>query len=396
MANLLKIKVSKVFSQTIKAKNKIVLNIGGARSGKSYALAQLLIMKALNYSGLNIGIARKTMPALKMTARRLVLDLLKQYGLYQTNLFNKTENYYQLNKSRLQFFSLDDPEKIKSTEFNFLWLEEATDFTYQDYLVLLTRLSAPTPQGLKNQMFLTLNPTDINCWIAKYLLNQKDVCVIKSTYKDNKFLSKDYIETLLSLKNYNKQAYKVFALGQWGSSETLIYTNWQMTEQVPSSYDEVFWGLDFGFNNPAALVKIFVKDQIYFIEEKLYKTHLTNSLLIEELKTLIPQSERGQIIYADSAEPDRIAEISSAGFNIKPALKSVLNGIMFVKSCALNIIKESPNLTKEIQSYSWKTTLNGQLTEDPIKYNDHALDALRYALYTHKMHQGHEVQISFI
>ncbi len=396
MSNLLKIKVSKVFSQTIKAKSKIVLNIGGARSGKSYALAQLLIMKALNHPGLNIGIARKTMPALKMTARRLVLDLLKQYNLYQTSAFNKTENYYQLNKSRLQFFSLDDPEKIKSTEFNYLWLEEATDFTYQDYLVLLTRLSAPTEEGLKNQIFLTLNPTDINCWIAKYLLNQKEVCLIKSTYKDNKFLSKDYIETLLSLKNYNKQAYKIFALGEWGSSETLIYQNWQMAQAEPSSYDEVFWGLDFGFNNPTALVKIFVKDQIYFIEEKLYKTHLTNTLLIEELKNFIPEKDRAQIIYADSAEPDRIAEISAAGFNIKPALKSVLDGIMFVKSCALNIIKESPNLTKEIQSYSWKTTLNGQLTEDPVKYNDHALDALRYALYTHKTHQGHEVQISFI
>ncbi|MBR4508937.1 MAG: PBSX family phage terminase large subunit [Elusimicrobiaceae bacterium] len=396
MSNLLKIKVSKVFSQTIKAKSKIVLNIGGARSGKSYAMAQLLIMKALNYPGLNIGIARKTMPALKMTARRLVLDLLKQYGLYQTSAFNKTENYYQLNKSRLQFFSLDDPEKIKSTEFNYLWLEEATDFTYQDYLVLLTRLSAPTKEYLKNQIFLTLNPTDINCWIAKYLLNQKDVCLIKSTYKDNKFLSKDYIETLLSLKDYNKQAYKIFALGEWGSSETLIYTNWQMAEQAPNSYDEIFWGLDFGFNNPTALVKIFVKDKIYFIEEKLYKTHLTNTLLIEELKTIIPEQERSQIIYADSAEPDRIAEISSAGFNIKPALKSVLDGIMFVKSCALNIIKVSPNLIKEIQSYSWKTTLNGQLTEDPIKYNDHALDALRYGLYTHKTHQGHVAQISFI
>lgn len=396
MPNLLKIKVSKVFSHTIKAKSKIVLNIGGARSGKSYATAQLLIMKALNYPGLNIGIARKTMPALKMTARRLVLDLLKQYGLYQSAAFNKTENYYQLNKSRLQFFSLDDPEKIKSTEFNYLWLEEATDFTYQDYLVLLTRLSAPAPSGLKNQMFLTLNPTDINCWIAKYLLNQKDVCLIKSTYKDNKFLSKDYIETLLSLKDYNKQAYKIFALGEWGSSETLIYTNWQIAQQAPDSYDEVFWGLDFGFNNPTALVKIFVKDKIYFIEEKLYKTHLTNTLLIEELKTLIPEQARSQTIYADSAEPDRIAEISAAGFNIKPALKNVLDGIMFVKSCALNIIKESPNLTKEIQSYSWKTTLNGQLTEDPVKYNDHALDALRYALYTHKTNQGHEVQISFI
>ena len=114
MSKDLKIKVSKVFTKTLKAKTKVVLNIGGARSGKSYALAQLLIMKALNYEGLNIGITRKTMPALKMTARRLVLDLISSYGLYQTSAFNKTENYYQLNKSRLQFFSLDDPEKIKS------------------------------------------------------------------------------------------------------------------------------------------------------------------------------------------------------------------------------------------------------------------------------------------
>lgn len=396
MANLLKIKVNPVFKKNLKAQSKIVLNIGGARSGKSYAMAQLLIMKALNYPELNIGITRKTMPALKMTARRLVLDLLSKYGLYRQNAFNKTENYYQLNKSRLQFFSLDDPEKIKSSEFNYLWLEEATEFSYQDYLVLLTRLSAPTPQGLKNQMFLTLNPTDINCWIAKYLINQKEVCIIKSTYKDNKFLSKDYVETLLSLKNYNKQAYKVFALGEWGAKETLIYTNWQIAEKEPSSYDEIFWGLDFGFNNPTALVKIFIKDNIYFIQEKLYKNHLTNTLLIEELKTLIPKQERAQTIFADSAEPDRIAEISSAGFNIKPALKNVLDGIMFVKSCALNIIKESPNLLREIQTYSWKTTLNGQITEEPVKYDDHALDALRYALYTHKASQNQSAQISFI
>ena len=396
MPNCLKIKVGKVFKETLKAQSKIILNIGGARSGKSYALAQLLIMKALNYPGLNIGITRKTMPALKMTARRLILDLLSQYGLYQSANFNKTENYYQLNKSRLQFFSLDDPEKIKSSEFNYLWLEEATEFTYQDYLVLLTRLSAPTQEPLKNQIFLTLNPTDINCWIAKYLLNQKEVCVIKSTYRDNKFLSKDYIQTLLSLKTYNKQAYKIFALGEWGASDSLIYTNWQPVQKEPLSYDEIFWGLDFGFNNPTALVKIFLKDKIYFVEEKLYKTHLTNTLLIEELKKLISLKERSQIIYADSAEPDRIAEISSAGFNIKPALKNVLDGIMFIKSCALNIIKESPALIKELQSYSWKTTLNGQITEEPVKFNDHALDALRYAIYTHKTEQEKEVQISFI
>ena len=118
-------------------------------------------------------------------------------------------------------------------------------------------------------------------------------------------------------------------------------------------------------------------------------------MLIEELKTLIPEQDRAQIIFADSAEPDRIAEISAAGFNIRPALKNVLDGIMFIKSCALNIIKESPNLLREIQNYSWKTTLNGQITEDPVKFNDHALDALRYAIYTHKSSQNNGVQISF-
>ena len=119
-------------------------------------------------------------------------------------------------------------------------------------------------------------------------------------------------------------------------------------------------------------------------------------MLIEELKNLIPPESRAQTIYADSAEPDRIAEIYSAGFNVKPALKSVLDGIMFVKSCFLNIIKESPNLLREIQNYSWKTTLNGQITEEPVKYEDHAMDALRYALYTHKTSQNQGVQISFI
>ena len=384
MKTTTKFKVGRIFKENYKAREQTIVNIGGARSGKSYAMAQLLIMRALNQTSL-IAITRKTMPALKMTAFRLVMELLEKYGLFQSGKLNKTENFYLLGKSRIQFFSLDDPEKIKSSEFNYIWMEEATEFTYQDYLILLTRLSAPKETGMINQIFLTLNPTDSNSWIAKKLIHRDGIKVIRSSYKDNPFLSKEYIDTLLSLKDYDKNAYEVYALGNWGRSDKIIYTNWRSVDEPPPAPQEIIWGLDFGFNNPAALVKIGIKDAAFCAEEKLYRSGLTNEALIEELKNIIPREDRNQTIYADAAEPARIEAIYRAGFNIKAGDKNILNGIMAVKSCRdFLITKKSVNLIKEIESYSWKSDLNGNILEEPVKFNDHALDALRYAIYSYK------------
>ena len=379
-----KFKVSRIFKENFAARQQTVLNIGGARSGKSYAIAQLLIMRALNHSVL-IAVSRKTMPALKMTAFRLITDLLKKYGLYGSAKLNKTELFYLLGGSRIQFFSLDDAEKIKSSEFNYIWLEEATEFTYQDYLILLTRLSAPKADGLTNQIFMTLNPTDQNHWIAKKLLSAPDVKIIHSTYKDNPFLSAEYINTLEQLKTRDKNAYEVYTLGEWGKSDKMIYKNWQIIPNAPQNPQEVIFGLDFGFNNPTALVKVYIKDGCFFAEEKLYQTGLTNEALIRTLKALLDGQEQGFCIYADCAEPARIEALYREGFNIKPADKNVLNGIMAVKACgSLGIIRNSPNLIREIETYAWKTDLNGNILEDPVKFCDHALDALRYAIYTYK------------
>ena len=390
------IKVNKIFQQTFKATTTTVVNVGGARSGKSYAMAQLLIYKAVNEI-CQIAITRKTMPALKMTAMRLILNLLKEYNLFAPACLNKTENTYKMGRSMFQFFSLDDPEKIKSSEFNYIWMEEATEFTYQDYAVLLTRLSAPIINGKKNQILLTLNPTDINSWIYKKLLTQQDITVIKSTYKDNNFLQKSYINTLLSLKNYDENAYKVFALGEWGASEKIIYKNWSLVDEMPLNPSEIFYGLDFGFNNPTALVQIYVYDGKFYAKEILYQSGLTNTALTEKLKTLLKDQET-KTIYADAAEPNRIAEIASSGLNIKPAQKNVLNGIMSVKNDNFFVLKSSVNLIKELQTYSWKSDNNGNILEEPIKFNDHLLDALRYAIYTYKneLKQSIVADINFI
>ena len=390
------IKVSKVFKQTFKANTTTVINVGGARSGKSYAMAQLLIYKAVNEI-CQIAVTRKTMPALKMTAMRLILNLLKEYNLFTPACLNKTENTYKMGKSMFQFFSLDDPEKIKSSEFNYIWLEEATEFTYQDYAVLLTRLSAPIINGKHNQILLTLNPTDINSWIYKKLFTQKDITVIKSTYKDNNFLQKSYINTLLSLKNYDENAYKVFALGEWGASEKIIYKNWSLVEELPQNPSEIFYGLDFGFNNPTALVQVAVYDGKFYAKEILYQSGLTNTALTDKLKILL-NGQESKTIYADAAEPNRIAEIAASGLNIKPAQKNVLNGIMSVKSDNFFVTKSSTNLIKELQTYSWKSDANGNILEEPVKFNDHLLDALRYAIYTYKneLSQSTAANINFI
>ena len=86
-------------------------------------------------------------------------------------------------------------------------------------------------------------------------------------------------------------------------------------------------------------------------------------------------------IFADSAEPQRIEEIYRAGFDIHPARKiSVRDGIDFVKRFKLYIDKESTNIIKEIKFYSYKVDKNGKVLDEPVKLNDHAMDAIRYAI----------------
>ena len=146
MPREIEVKATGVFLKNMEATAKTVVNFGSARSSKSHSIAQGLIMRANNYPGRRIGITRKTLPSLKRTAYRLVQDLLIAYERYSPDLHNKTDLCFELsNSSRFEFFGLDNPERIKSAEFHEIWMEEANEFTWGDYLTLLTRLSAKEP-----------------------------------------------------------------------------------------------------------------------------------------------------------------------------------------------------------------------------------------------------------
>lgn len=370
------IQVTPIFDRTAECQAKTIVNVGGARSSKSWSIAQLLVTKLLSEKRKTIGVCRKTFPALRMTAYKLVIDLLKDYGVFNPARLNKTEHTYIYGDNIIYFFSLDDPEKIKSTEFNYIWIEEANEFTYEDYVILKLRLSAPTIKTQPNHIYLSLNPIDGSNWIAKKLVEEADVAVIHSTYLDNPFLDADYIKILKQLIYEDENYYKIYTLGEWGLLEERIYSNYRIVDAFPSERQAMAYGLDFGFVNPSVIVKIAICNREVFIEERLYQAGLTNSDLIEFLS----HEERADI-YADPTELQMIEEISRAGHNVYPANKDVKLGIDLCKRQALNITKESINGITEIRGYRYKKDKGGNVLEEPVKYNDHFMDAMRYGIY---------------
>lgn len=298
-------------------------------------------------------------------------DIMRNEGLYKQELHNKTELTYRFRTNEIEFISVDQPQKVRGRKRQYLWMNEANEFSLEDYRQLSMRT--------EGSIFMDFNPSDEFHWIYDHVLTRDDSELIKSTYIDNPFLPRSIVKEIETYKTLDQNYWRVYGLGERGVSELKIYSHWKIDER--QEFDETIYGLDFGFNNPTALVRIGIKDQQYYWKELLYESHLTNTELINRLKDMKLGNAR---IYADSAEPQRIEEIRKAGFNIKPSDKDVKKGIDHIKSHAFYITKDSVNLLKEVKSYSWKEK-DGRALDEPVKQYDHLLDAGRYAVHTHSL-----------
>ena len=162
-----------VFEKNRESKATVVINVGGAGSSKSYSIAQLFIEKLVTEQNKVFGVIRKTFPALRMTSMGLILGLLKEYGVYRESQHNKTANTYTYGTNVMWFFSIDEADKIKSTNFSYIWIEEANELDWESYTILKLRLRAPVKKGEINQMFLSCNPSDSFGFIATKLCGVK-------------------------------------------------------------------------------------------------------------------------------------------------------------------------------------------------------------------------------
>lgn len=321
-----------------------------------------------------IDICRKTFPALKATVYRDFLEIMKKLGLYSEANHNKTDNIYKLGQSEIHFYSADHEQKLRGRKRDILWLNEANEFKYDDWRQYVFR----TP----GRIFLDYNPSDEFHWIYDYVLTRDDCTFIRSTYKDNTTLDLQTIREIERLKEEDPDYWRVFGEGERGTSREIIWSKWDIQWEEKPAISPIF-GLDFGYSNPMALVEARIYEREAFIEQKIYEAQMTTDDLIDRLRQIVP---KGAEIYADSAEPDRIEQIYRAGFNIKPAEKAVKAGIDAVNTFQLHINPSSAEMIKEIQNYKFKVDKNGNRLEEPVKFNDHAMDALRYALFTDKQH----------
>ena len=363
------IDTTNVFHKAYKSSTRITCLQGGTRSSKTYSLCQLFIVKALRETGKVFTICRKTLPALKGTAYRDVLELLKELGLYSEENHNKSELSYTLNGNLIEFISVDQPQKIRGRKRNYLWLNEANEFDFESWVQLSLRCT--------EQIYLDYNPSDPYSWIYDKVITRDDCTFIKSTYKANPFLDKDTIAEIERLKDLDPDYWRVYGMGEIGSIQTMIFRNFQLVDEVQGRL--IGYGLDFGFtNSPTALVAVYQSDDNLYIKEMLYEKRLTNTDLANKMKEF--RIDRQSEIIGDSAEPKSIEEIYRQGFNIKPAKKGagIHLGIDIMRRYKLHITKDSLNAIKEFRGYKWATDKNGDVLNVPVKVNDHLIDATRY------------------
>ena len=366
--------------------SRLLVFYGGAGSGKSVFIAQRYIYRCLREPYFRLLYCRKIANTIRNSQFQLFKDLISRSGLDQ--FFNIKESNMEIickNGNNMVAFGLDNREKIKSLqEPTDVWAEEATEFQREDIIQLNLRLR--TKKAKINQLILSFNPISSEHWIYEsfFVSKEFEATTIKTTYLDNSFLPAEYKKVLDDLKEQDENYYKVYCLGEWGGKiKGAIYTHYQLCDHIPQ-FAEHIYGLDFGFNHPTVLVKVGMSDKNLYVQQLIYKSGLTSSDLITEMR----KHDLGSApIYCDNARPEAIEELYRAGFNAKPADKgkdSVVQGINTVKTCVLNIMDDSAELIKEIRNYKWAEDKNGKLMEGvPVKFMDDGMDALRYAVHTH-------------
>jgi len=385
IVNQLKIKATPVFYANKKAYEEgypVICNEGGSRSSKSYSVVQLLIHIAISNPNTRISMVSHSLPHIKRGVYRDFKNILEQWNIWDEKEFRYTDFIYTFkNGSYIELFGLEDPDKAKGPARDILFVNEANLISKALFDQLLIRTTG--------QSFLDWNPADFISWVYEVADNPKNKR-IHSTYLNNiSNLSESQIRNIEQYKDLPDDfMWKVYGLGERGSAKEIIYTQWKQYDEAPEG--DVFYGLDFGYVHPAALIKVTHYEGQNYFEEIVYQSGLTLSDLSRLIKEKLPERAT---IYADAAEPKSIEELYRQGFNIKPAQKDVWAGIVKMKSYPINLHYNSKNLRREFMSYKWKKDKNDNVIEEPVKANDDLMDACRYAVFTHLTKLKFEVSV---
>lgn len=357
-------------------KKRIRAVCGGTSASKSVSIVLYLIHLAQSDTSPTLtSIVSESFPHLKRGVMRDFLLIMQNHKYFKDSRWNKTDYIYTFETgSKIEFFSADQPDKVRGPRRDRLFINEANNIPYEAFDQLEVRT--------KDIIYLDWNPTNEFWFYTDVKDSRDDVEFITLTYKDNEALSPEIVRSIEQRKG-NKQWWRVYGEGQLGEVEGKIYKNWNIIDEIPHEARLERYGLDFGYSNdPTALVAIYKYNDGFILDECLYQKGLSNKQIADVINNL-PKA----MVVADSAEPKSIDEIKQYGIMILPAQKgqgSINQGIQFVQDQRISVTKRSLNIIKEYRNYLWKEDSDGKIINKPIDIFNHTMDAIRYGFSSYE------------
>jgi len=379
-------------------KTRFKVVVCGRRFGKTTFAVNTLIEEALfNNNSLYFYVA-PTYRQAKMIAWQMLIESLAKLPNKLIHKVNESELYCVLgNNSRIYIKGADNPDSLRGVGLNGIVLDEYADMKQN----VFSDIIRPSLTDKKGWAIFIGTPKGFNHFyeLFNFAQNNDNWKAWKFTSFDNPLLDQNEIESAKQELTQDKFAQEY--MGEFKKYEGLVFKEFYrefhtFSDPPERVFTETIAGVDFGFTNPSCILKIGVDyDNTYYIMEEWYKPRKTNAEIIEKAKGMDLN-----ILYPDPAEPDRIEEMQRAGLNCREVNKDITSGVDRVrelfKQQKIKIHKNCQNLIWELETYHYpESKLGYNNQEKPIKENDHAIDALRYALYTHRPRSFDDTPIVF-
>ena len=353
--------------------NKRIKNVqGGTSAGKTYNILPILYSKAVKHPNTVVSVVSESIPHLRRGAIKDFISIMISTGRWRSNSWNKSLLQYTLsNGSYIEFFSADQPDRLRGARRDILYINEANNINFEAYNQLAIRTN--------REVWIDYNPTH-EFWAHTEIQNDKDCDSIILTYKDNEALNKNIVQELEKIRlKANTSEYwsnwcKVYLDGQVGSLEGVIFSNYKIIPNIPNEARLIGCGLDFGYSNdPTALIGIYKYNDTRILDEILYKKGMVNSDIAKYIPNIV--------CYADSAEPKSIEEIRRLNHDIRAVTKgrdSINFGVQTMQTQNYLVTERSTNIINEFRNYVWATDKTGTKLNKPVDAYNHAIDAIRY------------------
>ena len=362
--------------QKLDSRVKIVR--GGTSAGKTICILLILIDYAIRNKGREISVVSESIPHLRRGAFKDFLGLLKGMNRYKDVQLNKsTLKYTFTNGSYIEFFSTDQPDKLRGARRTDLYINECNNVPFDAYQQLVVRTSG--------NIWLDYNPSSL-FWVDKELIGKPETDFITLTYKDNDSLPKSIVKEIEKARDksktstYWKNWWRVYGLGEIGNLEGACIPDWKEIDKIPNEARLLGHGMDFGYSvDPTTLISLYKWNEAYIFDEVLYKKGMLNS----DISRFLDQRQITENITADSAEPKSIAELQGYGHKITGVSKgrdSVVYGLNLINQNEIYVTSNSKNLKRELQGYVWATDKEGNQLQKPSGAHPDCIDAARYIL----------------